>query len=157
MTQPQTAELLQEHINRSQFHQLFKPEVIKLDSEELTLVLKVRQSPVLERQPNTEQWHGGAIAALVDIVGSYVLTLILPEPMPTINFRTDYLRPAIQTDLIAEARIRKAGRHIGVVDIDINSDDGRLIAVGRGTYSMKPFTLESQSDATPLAGIPGHD
>jgi len=157
MTQAQTAELLQEHINRSQFHQLFKPEVIKLDNDLLTLVLKVQQSAAVERQPNTEQWHGGAIAALVDIAGSYVLTLITPEPMPTINFRTDYLRPAIRTDLIAEARIRKAGRSIGVVDIDINSDDGSLIAVGRGTYSMNTYSQKSQTSATPPSGTTTHD
>ena len=155
MTYQQTAALLQEHLDRSRFHQLFKPEVIRLDTELMTLAVKVKQNTTLERQPDTGQWHGGAIAALVDIVGCYVLTIITPEPLPTMNFRTDFLRPAIGTDLVAEARIRQAGRTVGVVDVDINSENRKLIAVGRGTYSMSPFSLEKQ--ITPPSGTPAYD
>ena len=57
--------------------------------------------------------------------------------MPTINIRIDYLRPASDTRLHAQARVRKAGRTVGVVDIDVLDDQGRLIAVGRGTYGTK--------------------
>lgn len=130
---------LQEMLCRSQFHQLFDPTVLEVDQQQLTLKIKVQQSDSLERQPGTDQWHGGAIAALVDIAGCYALTLTGNEPLPTVNFRTDYLRPAIKTNLVASAKVRKAGRSIGVVDVDINNDDGKLVAVGRGTYSMIPF------------------
>lgn len=130
---------LQAMLERSQFHQLFDPTVLQVDHVRLTLSIAVRQSPALERQPDTDQWHGGAIAALVDIAGCYALTLTGAEPLPTINFRTDYLRPAINTDLTANATVRQAGRSIGVVDVDINNDVGKLVAVGRGTYSMTPF------------------
>ena len=54
--------------------------------------------------------------------------------VPTVNFRTDFLRPAINTDLTATARVRRTGRSIAVVDIDVHDDDKRLIAIGRGTY-----------------------
>jgi uncharacterized protein (TIGR00369 family) len=47
------------------------------------------------------------------------------------------LRPATRTDLSAEARVRRAGRTIGVVDIDVLDDQGRLIALGRGCYSTQ--------------------
>lgn len=130
---------LQDMLCRSQFHQLFGPTVLEIDQLQLTLKIKVQQSDALERQPGTDQWHGGAISALVDIAGCYALTLLGHEPLPTINFRTDYLRPAIKTNLVASAMVRKAGRSIGVVDIDINNDEGKLVAVGRGTYSMIPF------------------
>lgn len=139
MSTQRTKAELQEMISRSQFHQLFTPEVVAVDTDELVLSVKAIQSAALERQPGTDQWHGGAIAALVDIVGCYALTLLSSEPLPTINFRTDYLRPAIKTDLLAVARVRKAGRMIGVVDVDIDNADGKLVAVGRGTYSMRPF------------------
>lgn len=139
MTTGPTAETLQEMIGRSRFHQLFNMQVIAVDNEALTITVKAGQSGVLERQPDTNQWHGGAIASLIDIVGCYSLTLVSAEPLPTINFRTDYLRPAISTDLQVLARVRKAGRMIGVVDVDINNDDGKLIALGRGSYSMQPF------------------
>ena len=50
------------------------------------------------------------------------------------NFRTDYLRPAIKTNLRAEARVRRVGRTVGVVDVDVLDDSGKLVAVGRGTF-----------------------
>ena len=55
--------------------------------------------------------------------------------MPTINLRVDYLRPAIKTSLTTTARVRRAGKSVGVVDIDVFDDQKALVAVGRGTYS----------------------
>ena len=74
------------------------------------------------------------IASLIDIAGDFALIAVLGYGVPTINFRVDYLRPAVKTDLHAHARVRRAGRTIGVVDIDVLDDGGRLIALGRGCY-----------------------
>ena len=128
---------MQEMISRSRFHQLFQPEVLAVDYEALQLTIKMAMSAELERQPYTDQWHGGAISAVVDTVGCYALAMLSIEPQPTINFRTDYLRPAIGTDLTVIAKIRKAGRTVGVVDVDVNDDGGRLIALGRACYSVQ--------------------
>ncbi len=38
---------------------------------------------------------------------------------PTINFRVDYLRLAINTALIVTASVRRTGGSVGVVSIDI--------------------------------------
>ena len=46
------------------------------------------------------------------------------------------MRPAIKTDLTAIARVRQAGRKVGVVDVDVQDDGGRLIALGRASYSI---------------------
>ena len=126
---------LQEMIGRSRFHQLFKPEVLDLDNERLQLTIRFFMSSELERQPGTNQWHGGALSAIIDTAGCYGLALLTGEPMPTINFRTDYLRPAVNTNLTAVATVRKAGRSVGVVDVDVNDDNGKLIALGRACYS----------------------
>jgi uncharacterized protein (TIGR00369 family) len=127
----------QEMIGRSRFHQLFRPLVQEVDYDSLELVIKMAMSDDLERQPGTNQWHGGAISAAIDTVGCYGLAMLSAEPLPTINFRTDYLRPAINTDLMLTAKIRRAGRSIGVVDVDVADDSDRLIAVGRACYSIK--------------------
>lgn len=127
---------LQDMIDRSRFHQLFQPEVLAVDHKKLQLTLKLAMCEEFERQPGTEQWHGGAISAIVDTAGCYALALLSAEPLPTINFRTDYLRPAIRTDLTAIALVRQAGRKVGVVDVDVQNDDGRLIALGRASYSI---------------------
>lgn len=63
--------------------------------------------------------------------------MVLGHGVPTINFRTDYLRPAINTSLRAVATVRRAGRTVGVADVDVYDDSDRLVAVGRGTFSSQ--------------------
>jgi uncharacterized protein (TIGR00369 family) len=62
---------------------------------------------------------------------------VLGHGVPTINFRVVYLRPATNTDLLALARVRRAGRTVGVVDIDVTDSTNRLIALGRGCYGTQ--------------------
>ena len=108
--------------------------VAGMEPEAQRIVLKMAMRPGFERRRGTGQYHGGAIAALIDIAGDYALVMSVGGGVPTINFRTDYLRPASDTGLTATATVRRAGRTFAVVDIDIQDDEGRLIAVGRGTY-----------------------
>ncbi|MCP4047377.1 MAG: PaaI family thioesterase [Gammaproteobacteria bacterium] len=144
MSKQLTVEDFQEMISKSRFHQLFQPQVLSVNYDELRLVIKMKMSDALERQPGTNQWHGGAISAVVDTVGCYGLAMLAVEPLPTINFRTDYLRPAINTDITAMARIRTSGKSIAVVDVDIDNDKGQLIAVGRACYSTRSSQIDRQ-------------
>ncbi|WP_350145115.1 hotdog domain-containing protein [Haliea sp.] len=36
---------------------------------------------------------------------------------------------------MAHARVRKIGRTVSVCDIDVYSEEGKLLAIGRGTYA----------------------
>jgi uncharacterized protein (TIGR00369 family) len=129
---------LQKHLQGSPFHQLFDLSCVRVDHEAGELELRMRYTPSVERSPGTRQYHGGPIASLIDIAGDYVLWAVLGYGVPTINLRIDYLRPASATDLRAVARIRRAGRTVGVVDIDVMDDQDRLVAIGRGSYGTKP-------------------
>jgi uncharacterized protein (TIGR00369 family) len=102
------------------------------------VTLRLPFAPPVERAAGTFQYHGGVIASLIDIAGDFALIAVLGHGVPTINLRVDYLRPAANTDLIAIARVRKSGRSIGVVDIDVSDLGGRLIALGRGCYGTQP-------------------
>ena len=55
--------------------------------------------------------------------------------VPTINLRIDYLRPAVGGSLTGTARVRRAGRTVALVDVDVYDEQQILVAVGRGTYS----------------------
>ena len=101
--------------------------------EQVTMTCVMR--PEFERGKGTGQWHGGPIAAIIDTVGDYALIMLLRRGLPTINFRVDYLRPAIKTALTITARVRRAGKSVGVVDVDVFNDQKALVAVGRATYS----------------------
>jgi uncharacterized protein (TIGR00369 family) len=89
----------------------------------------------MERLAASGQWHGGPLACLVDTAGCYACMMALGHGVPTINFRIDYLRPAINTELTAIATVRKAGRSVTIADVDVMDDRDRLVAIGRGTYS----------------------
>lgn len=99
--------------------------------------LRMPMRPELERGGGKGQFHGGAIASLIDTAGDMAVAALVGGGVPTINFRVDYLRPATGPSLVGTATVRRAGRTIGVVDIDVHDREGRLVAVGRGCYSTK--------------------
>jgi uncharacterized protein (TIGR00369 family) len=126
---------LQEKLSASSFNSFLGLTIEEAIPEEQKIVVRVNFRPELERGRNTGQWHGGVIAALIDIVGDYALVMRLGRPLPTINFRVDYLKPAINTSLKVVARVRRAGKSIGVVDVDVMNEENDLVAVGRANYS----------------------
>jgi len=134
---------LQEMIGRSRFHRLFRPDVLRLDAGGRRLAIRFAMAPDLERQPDTNQWHGGAVSAVVDTAGCYGLAVLTGAPLPTIDLRVDYLRPAIDTDLTAVATVRKAGRSVGVVDVEVSDDGDNLVALGRVAYSTSGWQQRS--------------
>jgi uncharacterized protein (TIGR00369 family) len=139
MTEPTvlTREALEALLRGSHFHEILGLRLEALDAAAQTLVLRAAYGPHVERAAGTGQYHGGVIASLIDIAGDFALVAVLGYGVPTINLRVDYLRPAMRTDLFAHARVRRAGRTIGVVDIDVLDQGGRLIALGRGCYGTQ--------------------
>ncbi|MEM1229607.1 MAG: PaaI family thioesterase [Pseudomonadota bacterium] len=100
-----------------------------------SLILRLPLTDVARRAPAAEQFHGGAIASLIDTAGDYAVALLLGGGVPTINFRVDFLRPASGAYLLAAATVRRQGRTVSVADVDVFDPQQRLCAVGRGTYA----------------------
>ena len=134
MSTEMNIEEVQASLNRSPFISFMQLQVVSIDQDKQQIVLKMPMRPEFERGAGTGQWHGGAIASLIDVAGDYALVMKVGGGVPIVNFRTDYLRPLMNTDMTATATVRRAGRTIAVVDIDITNDEGKLCAVGRGTY-----------------------
>ena len=109
--------------------------VRRIDHDEGRVTLRMPFLPHLERGKGSGQFHGGPIASLIDVAGDAAIAIYLDGWVPTINLRVDYLRPATGPFLDAHATVRRRGRTIGVVDIDVLDEEARLCAVGRGTYS----------------------
>lgn len=131
-------ETLEAMLTDSPFQQLLGLRLDAFDPAAQSITIRSVYGPNVERSAGTGQYHGGVIASLIDIAGDFALIAVLGYGVPTINFRVDYLRPATNTDLTALARVRRAGRTIGVVDIDVTDSSGRLIALGRGCYGTQP-------------------
>lgn len=96
--------------------------------------------------------HGGAIATVLDAVGSAVLTYNILSKLkapsieervkrlkgvPTVDLRIDYLSPGLGKSFIAMAWILRAGSKVAVTRMELRNEDDQLIAVGTGTYLIK--------------------
>ena len=132
---PDLARLLRDKLAEGRFQNFLQLELVDHDATVGAVTLRAPWRPEFERGPGTLQWHGGTMAALIDIAGDFALIAKLGRGSPPIDLRIDYLRPAVDTDLIARARTLRAGRTVGVVDIELSDKQGRVVAVGRGGYS----------------------
>lgn len=132
---PFTGGELQRMLDNSPFIHFLGLKVTEADPARELVTMSCAFRPEFERGPGSGMWHGGPIAAIIDTVGDYALVMSLRRPLPTVNFRVDYLRPAIRTSLLTTATVRRAGKSVGVVDVDVFNDQKALVAVGRATYS----------------------
>jgi uncharacterized protein (TIGR00369 family) len=130
---------IQKMLDTSAFNLFLNITVEGADPAKQEVTMRSVMRPEFERRPGSKQWHGGVIASLIDTAGDFAVGMMVGRGLPTVNFRVDYLKPAIDTALIAVAKVRRAGKSVGVADVDVFDEKGSLLAVGRGTYS----TLES--------------
>jgi len=84
--------------------------------------------------------HGGAIATLVDVLTTWALIVFDKQMRNSVstNLSIDYVSGAgLGSDLIADARVLKAGRTLAFLEMEIrNRDDMSLIARGSHTKFM---------------------
>lgn len=135
---PLTSGEMQERLGKSPFIAFLNMTVTASDPAAGRVTMTIPMRPEFERGVGTGQWHGGPLAAIIDTVGDYALVMALRRPLPTVNFRVDYLKPAVTPILTATATVRRAGKSVGVVDIDLHDAKGGLVAIGRATYSTLP-------------------
>jgi uncharacterized protein (TIGR00369 family) len=129
-----TLEQIQAMLDSSPMIQFMGVRVTSVDPGNSTVGFALPMRAEFERLPGSGQIHGGAIANFADTAGDFAVALLVGEVVPTINIRVDFLRPASGPQLTATAVVRKLGRSVAVVDIDVFGADGKLVAVGRGTY-----------------------
>ncbi|MDO8476820.1 MAG: PaaI family thioesterase [Candidatus Rokubacteria bacterium] len=130
-----SVEQIQAIFDASPFLGFLRLRVVALDHDAATLTVSMPMRPEFERRLGTGQFHGGPIAAFIDAVGDFAIGMAVGGGVPTINLRIDYLRQAVGGVLTGTARVRRAGRTVALVDVDVYDEQRALVAVGRGTYS----------------------
>lgn len=137
MTQDRDVALtrLREEMARPPFHSILQPKAVAADPEDGSVTISLAFRDELARAPGEKAFHGGVIATLIDLAGHAAAAVKVGRMTPTIDLRIDYLRAADGGDLLAHARLLKAGRTVARVDISVTDSKGRLVAVGRGTFS----------------------
>ena len=71
-------------------------------------------------------FHGGAIATLADTAGGYAAMTTVPDgnDVLTLEYKINFLRPALGERIIAESLVLRAGRNIIVTRVDVFSCEG---------------------------------
>src|SRR6516225_2214533 len=90
---PLNRQQIQERLLDSPFNAFLALEVVTADPTKAEVVMRLKMRPQFERLAGTGIWHGGPIAAAIDIVGDYCLAMLFGKTVPTTNLRVDYLRP----------------------------------------------------------------
>ncbi len=83
--------------------------------------------------------HGGAIASLIDTAAALAIFSRLTEPprsTATIDLHVHYLEAVFDEDLIAEAAIRRRGRSIVFVTVEVTTVSGTVVAHGELSFRV---------------------
>ncbi len=86
--------------------------------------------------------HGGLISTLVDTCGGLAVATTfqnIEDRASTVDLRVDYLRPGRMEDLIAEARVVRAGNRVAVVALSAFHPGAQEapVASGTGVYNVR--------------------
>lgn len=120
-------------LDGSPYQRFLQLEMVSAEPGQVVIRLPFR--PEFLRADDSDWYHGGVVAALIDIAGDYALWSQLGEGLPTIDLRVDWLRPARQGALTALGKAVKVGRTVSTADVEVRDERGELVAVGRGTYA----------------------
>jgi uncharacterized protein (TIGR00369 family) len=82
--------------------------------------------------------HGGLVAALIDgtVIGAMLSRHDLetvPKRIVTLSVNVQFLDAVVDTDVIAEARVRRRGRSVCFLDVEARDPTGREVAHGEVT------------------------
>jgi uncharacterized protein (TIGR00369 family) len=140
---------LRAEIARCPYHDFLRPEAVDVASGIVVVRLPYRPEFGLAREGYA--FHGGVLAALVDITGHAAIALEVGHVSPTIDLRIDYLAAALGTELIASGRVLQAGGSIARADVEVRDRRGSVVVTGRGTFSTRRRTPDSNEEATACA------
>ena len=121
---------------RSEFVGLFALQVLRADRDQGTLSMLMPFNRRLTIFAERGNYHGGAIATLIDIAASMCCVYAKGYPTPTVDLRVDYLASPRNVDLIASAQMRHVGKRLCIADVDVRDEAGQLYAFGRGSFSV---------------------
>jgi uncharacterized protein (TIGR00369 family) len=116
-----------------------------------TGILNFEMQDRLVGNPYYRILHGGVISSILDIAGGFTVYLQVLREMKgkpfdkqverlskigTIDIRVDFLRPGKGKSFTAEGHILRKGKKVAVTHMELHNDEGMLIAVGTGTYTI---------------------
>lgn len=135
MSDAELTERLGARLSRTPYNRHFGLALVSATAEPGEVVVRLDKSEAIWRDGERKIIHGGAISGLIDTAAAYAMQAAGARGV-TANLRVDYLRPGVDTALSARARVVRAGRTAGLVDVEVSDDEGRAVAVGRAAFSI---------------------
>ncbi len=123
---------LQERITLAPFHNWLGLKVVEMNEDENKVSVTCREEFVVN--PKAGYTHGGILATIIDIAADYALAAKFGAPIPTVDLRIDYHRPAMPGELTVVARPIKLGRTFSTAEAFVYGSQGTFLASGRGVY-----------------------
>lgn len=124
---------LEEEMRRPPLHKWLNPQAIRADDSQVEVHLPFR--PEFAGGTDPVFVHGGIIATLCDLTAHAMAACVAGKPAPTVSLGVDYLRAAPGVELRAVGTLRKLGRSIARVDVEVFAGD-KLVALSRNTFSI---------------------
>jgi uncharacterized protein (TIGR00369 family) len=128
-------ERLRREIARAPLHDFLRVEAEAVAADGAVSV-RLPFRPEFRRARDVDDYHGGILAALIDLTAHAAVAVRSGGMAPTIDLRVDYLRGAPAVTLRATGRLLRLGRSIARADVEVWAGDERLVAVGRGTFQI---------------------
>ena len=86
--------------------------------------------------------HGGVLATLLDNAGWFTVAAHYGRWVLTADLNMKLLEPVQKNNLVASGHLVRAGKTLAVATMEVTAEDGRLIAIGSGTFSVTPQVIE---------------
>jgi len=81
--------------------------------------------------------HGGAIASLADFTAcAAIWSLAQTQRSMTVSMTVNFTGPGIRSDLVATAKVRRAGKRLASINVEIVDDSRALVADALITYKI---------------------
>jgi len=81
--------------------------------------------------------HGGAIASLADFAAcAAIWSLAQTQRSMTVSMTVNFTGPGIQSDLIARANVRRSGKRLASINVEIHDQADALVADALVTYKI---------------------
>ena len=134
------------HIDRSEaesilqsapFHEFLGVSFTEYEDGHVVIECPFREELLVNEEK--ELIHGGVLSSLLDIAGHYAVLSSVGARVPTVDLRTDYLRPGRRGPFTVEAEIDRVGRNIAVADAEVRQEQRgavKSVALGRGSYGV---------------------
>ncbi len=136
-------------IQNTPFNRVLGMEVVWVKDDSLCVKFAMREDLIGNAYRGL--LHGGVTASILDVVGGMASFFNLRSKMKgqsiekaaerfirlgTIDLRIDYLRPGKGKEFTGVATILRSGSKIAVARMELHNEEGRLIAVGTGSYMV---------------------